>query len=1332
MKKHGKTPRLFFRVTFMTIILLNFLGVFTFASYIKNINIEDGLSNRRVYGSANDSKGYIWFATKTHIDRFDGEQFDSYKLSDNEKNRGIISDNQDKLYAFTERSIYFYNEKNDRFDLLYTLDSGIDFFREASLNTLFFDSKDRLYAGTSKGLIVFENSNPHYPKDFYGTQVHSFTNYINDKVLIGTSTGLYKISWDSGTIGFDGMLFPGIFKKFRIQSIYFDQNTGSLLIGTFAHGLYITLSIDNSSPDKLLSISLPIKKISLISGNEIWIGSDGDGIYVFDRFTLKLKKRIAQSEIGDEKIEANGIYDILEANNSVWISTYTGGVYMLNTRSIVDKVFTHEKYNKNSLNNDHVNAILEDSNGDIWFGTNTGVSVYRTNNNSWDHFLTGSSPYNHENSVVLTLYEDRQQNIWVGGYATLLCKINSRTRRVTYLDNNPDELFHGKSYIYDIKEDESGKIWMGGSVDVLKSFNPATGELKKYQLEGIVRILNWDFQTLLLATYKGLYQFNKIDGKAKVIDLRNAKGVGIKNGFPYINNIVKDKSSADVVYLGTEGYGLLKYNIKTNEINVLNTKAGLSSDYVYGLIYDDSDRLWISTEYGLNCYDSKTGIIHSYFQFDGLSDNTFNFLSYVKLKDGRILLGTPKGVNVLSPAKIAKNNQEEFNLRLKGFYLFYDQIRALSEKSPLKTSIDETDEIRLTYQQHSFTIDFINLNFANQKSTLYSWKLDGFDNDWSKPSREHKAVYTNVPAGQYTFMVKAMSISTKNESGIRLIKIRKTPPFWASTYAYFIYIGLLIWLAYFIFRYWMNKFDSRLTQDKIRFFVSMAHEIRTPLTLIKAPLNEIDNENLTQNGRMALELARKNTDKLHATVNQLLDFQKIESDAMELCIEETHLNVYIDNILNNFQYLVKTKGIHLISSKETIGQATVWIDRNKVQMMLENLLTNAIKYTNTNGQITVFVEVKEGQKLVIQVRDNGIGIPQTAQNKLFNTFYRAANAASSVEIGTGIGLMFTKKLVQLHKGTISFISSENVGTTFRIELPVKKDDYTEEEIFIRKSEDIETEIIEEDSTHQQMQILLVEDNDELRTYLSKMLRKQYAIEEASNGVEALKVLESVSPELILSDVLMPEMNGYDLCKHVKSNISTCHIPFILLTSLSEREDVIMGLNCGADDYITKPFDMTILESKIKAIFNNRALFRKKYIEKSISLNENNLLNDLNKNFIKKLVDIIELNITREEFNIDEIASEMAMSRSVFFKKVKSLTNQNPKDFIRDIKMNKAADLLRDKKYSISEIAYLIGFPNAKYFSTAFKKYYGVSPTTFIDKEKKEDSYMNQLNSETED
>ena len=734
------------------------------------------------------------------------------------------------------------------------------------------------------------------------------------------------------------------------------------------------------------------------------------------------------------------------------------------------------------------------------------------------------------------------------------------------------------------------------------------------------------------------------------------------------------------LWIGTEGRGVIKYDMNTNQWQQYTQNNGLSSNSICGLQYDHQGRLWISTENGLNCLSPKHNHIDAFYEPDGLPDNTLNFRSHCLLHNGHIIFGTPSGAFELNPDEYSWKQDKAYNLRFEEFALFNVPMSPQQKNSPLQTTIDKTERITLKHNQHSFSFRFLNLGYLNAAKQLYSWYLEGFDKTWSIPTDHHHAVYTNIPPGKYTFHVKVFNGGNEENHQERTMRITILHPWWDTWIAWMVYILFAVTVVYYLIRAYKNKLEARDSDQKIRFFINVAHDIRTPLTLIKAPLNEIEQEPLTDNAKLALTLAKRNTEKLLNMVTQLLDFQKIEREAMSLQVEETSIFVFINNLISNFEPLAHEKGIHIhteLSSEEYRG----YIDQRKISIILDNLLSNSIKYTKPNGNVW-FKGYVENNMLMIKVVDDGIGISDSDQKKLFRRFYRGENATNSKETGSGIGLLLTKKMALLHKGDISFSSNEGVGTTFTIKIPVSQNNYSSVEL-IKKDPVAEKKTVhlpdsKNKSEKKKSKLLIVEDNEELRSYLAHYLSRNYQVLESANGQLALETASKETPDFIISDVMMPVLSGTDLCRQLKSNIETCHIPIILLTSLAEREDIINGLNAGADDYITKPFDLSVLQTKITGIINNRRLYHKKFIDKSAFNEESDIINELDKKFMEKVVGYIEDKMMQEDFSIDTLSLEMAMSRSVFFKKIKSLIGQSPQDLIRDIKMKKATTLLSEK------------------------------------------------------
>lgn len=1299
--------RLFLYLTLLFIFIPTQMN----ASFFTNLSVKKGLSNRKVYAIAKDYKGYLWFACRTNIDKYNGERFIHYNLpqrstTEYERPRGIITTPKGRILTFSDKHIFMFSEEKDAFIPFLNIIRR----KDESIITISYTNDGILWIGTNKTLYYILPNKKVFKFRFpFHKTIYSIT-AENNYVWIGTSNGMMKLTRMTDSKFKYSINTPLTnLDNSRIQYTFYDKKTKLLWIGTFTGELIIYNVLNNQYQSRSFKTScFPIRKIINTNSSTIWVGVDGGGIYEFDRYSLKLRTVYSQTRHDEEYIATNGIYDIMNEEKHIWVCTFTSGIFVYNKSEIITKIYQNP-HNNHLPDNEHINSILEDSYSNLWFGTDNGFRSYNVHNKSWKYY-----PMSSPNSVVLCIYEDKQKNIWIGGYANRLIKINKnggKLENINITRKNGD-----RSYIYSIYQDENNTIWLGGIIDGLTNYNPFIKQTKEYNIKGIHQILGYGKDSLIIATNKGICFFDIKRGIAHPINI--IKSNKVKTGFKApANCLCIDPTNPQNIWIGTDGDGIYLYIAQTRGIKRFGINNGLSSNNICGMQFDIFNRLWITTENGLNCFNPQNNQINIFRETDGIPNDNFNYLALTTCRNGNMILGTADNAIEITPNNFDDKRRINFNIHFESLSIFYNKVNTTTYLTPLKDAIDNTKDLTLKYNQNSFTLDFININYFNHSNILYSWKLEGFDKEWSKPSEEHKAIYTNIPPGNYTFHVKVMYADSPNICSTREINIHISPPFWKTWWAYCIYTIIIFFIIKYIIKSYRDHLDAKDSEQKIRFFTNVAHDIRTPLTLIKAPLTEIENEHLSAEGKHALQLANKNMDRLMNMMSQLIDFQKLESEAMSLHIEKTDFNRFCLDCTHSFQILAKEKQIKFkVEIPET--EHYIWIDRKKIMIIFDNLLSNAIKYTQPQGTVCFHIDIDK-QKLTITVSDNGIGISANDQKKIFNRFYRAENATNSREMGSGIGLMFTKRLITLHKGYISFTSKEKVGTVFTVNIPINKEDYTPSEI-VANNDEYQEENHSEDKGNNGSKtttLLLVEDNEELRKYLVHYLGKKYNVIDAPNGLEALNIIKVSMPDFILSDVLMPIMSGIELCQSLKSNIETCHIPLILLTSLNEKEDVINGLNVGADDYMTKPFDLSILESRINSIVKNRILYRKKYIDKSAFSDDKLQINGLDKKFMLHIVEYIEEQMSDENFNIDSLAMEMAMSRSVFYKKIKSLTGQNPQEFIRDLKMKKAVRYIREKKYSISEIAYLIGFPNAKYFSTAFKKYYGESPSSFIEKEK---------------
>ncbi|MDR1683810.1 MAG: response regulator, partial [Candidatus Symbiothrix sp.] len=773
------------------------------------------------------------------------------------------------------------------------------------------------------------------------------------------------------------------------------------------------------------------------------------------------------------------------------------------------------------------------------------------------------------------------------------------------------------------------------------------------------------------------------------------------------------------VWLATEGNGLVRFNPETNEFTSFTTDDGLPSNYILSMEGDDSGLIWITTERTLSCFDPENHLFMNIGKQIGLKK--FSFIPYasVKRKNNHLAFGTVDGV-IEFPAQSFSDLELKAHLVFTDFKLFYNSVAINQENSPLEKAIDETGKIVLSHNQNSFSFDFTPVNYRSQQQITYAYRLEGFDAEWYETNSKTVG-YTNINPGSYVFHLQALNADTKQILDERTIAITIKSPFYRSVWAMFIYAALILVVLRFVFLYFKNALEKRQSKEKIRFFTSIAHDIRTPITLIKAPLNDLsEKENLSENGKSALDIAVRNADKIFQMVSQLLDIHKADMSSLRLIISKNELKKYVQEKVVQFKVEAERKNISLIS-KIDFAKLNVWFDREKMDKIVNNLLTNAIKYTPQGGSI--YLEASEDEKKWhLKVKDTGIGIPQAEQKYLFTRFFRARNAINSKEIGTGIGLLLAKELVNLHEGSISFVSKENVGTEFELSFPKGKRYFIKKEllkgyIIEENDDDVESDVETSHATSLQIEIderkpkiLLVEDNDDMRTYLKAQLSELYQVFESEDGQEALTKVPEINPALIVSDNLMPNLNGSEMCFKLKNSMETSHIPIILLTALADKENIIKGLDCGADDYITKPFDIAILQARIRNLLQNMEKLKAMRTATDKTTDEVQYPNLLDKKFMDKLVHTLDEHLDNAEFSINDLCLAMYMSRSTLFNKLKALTGQGLNDFIRIHRLNKAKELLLTKEYNVFETSIMTGFPDTKYFSTAFKKQFGLSPS----------------------
>ena len=809
------------------------------------------------------------------------------------------------------------------------------------------------------------------------------------------------------------------------------------------------------------------------------------------------------------------------------------------------------------------------------------------------------------------------------------------------------------------------------------------------------------------------------------------------------------------VWIGTDGGGLYDYDLTTNKLRNYTTQESLPSNTVYGLIKGKNGKLWLSTDKGL-AFISHGKVVNLNF-FKGL-ERVYNRMSVACTSDGRMLFGSNDGVVALAPM-FAKGLNYAAPLRIHRV-----EVEGVERTDQWNESIFEMLQdgtLRLHHHENTLIVSFESINYQYQHDIQYQYYLEGYDRDWSKLSSYQLARFVNLPSGNYVLYVKAVCRSNGRELGATSLKISIAQPWWNTWWAWIVYLCILTAILYFAWQYYKERLQRKYYDEKINFFVNTAHNIRTPLSLVLAPLVDLSKDShLSEKSRVFLDMAQRNGNKLLKMVTELLDFQKVEQSAELVRLQDVELPMFLRLQVEKFIVAAQEKHIHL--SLEACPQHLVHTDVKMMDLILENLLSNAIKYTPEGGKVTLSASI-EGKTAQILVSDTGIGIPKAEIKNIFKSFFRASNAVNSQEMGSGLGLMLTRQLVEKLGGKLTFVSEEGKGTTFHVVLPLgnsvasstqpveeaqnvetissnHQDVHDEEMKSVASSDDQNSEVSKDT-------LLFVDDNEDLRQYICMTFSDTYRVVDVESGDAALKYLEEGGEcDIVVSDVMMPGMQGDVLCQRIKENKDTSWLPVILLTAKAGRNFMIEGLGLGADDYIAKPFDAAILASKIDSMLKNRRRLSQYYMERSLTLvrgevsaksnsskqvmdlnaadepietiqasyekEEQAILNPQDQAFVEKATRLVLDNLSDTDFTIDRLCQEMAMSRTLFYGKLKTLTGQGPQDFMRLIRLEQAAMFLKQGD-SVLDVSVKAGFVNVKYFSTVFKKYFGVSPSKYL-------------------
>ena len=1302
--------------------------------HFRDITIEDGLSNNSVLCITQDSRGFMWFGTLDGLNRYDGYHFKTYKKDPNDPDSisftyitSIFEDSKGILWIGTGFSgLKRYDIEQDRF-IYYRLDvnDSTSISSNHFIEAIYEDRQGRLWIGTMRGLNQYDAENDRFIR---------YTNTIDDSSGIRPEyiTCILEDSKDNFWLGTKGgglLLFdretrvavrfkhdPGNRKSINnnyISSI-FEDDDGVLWVGTDNGYNRLTYSED-----------------------EITFEQDKKGIppKISSKRVFGLYERIGNSNIRHAILQA----DYVDNQGNIWIGTLYGGVKFYNSAQDAFHTYKFQPGDTGGLNNRSVMALHERADGNLWIGVDHGgLHLYDRINNSFTHYpLNPEKPDDPFDENITDIEEDSYGNLWISTWTQGAYKIEKGTGRSTHYTlepNNPSSL--NCPILYTIYEDSWKKLWIGTygkGISLYDRTNDcfiASNKIYKH----FVRKFYEDSQgNLWVGTNPGLFLFNR-DSLTFREWLRDPND---KNSLSnhWIATLFED--SRNNLWIGTF-CGLNRFDRENDIFEAYTMKDGLPDNNITGILEDNKGHLWLSTHFGLSKFDPVNKTFQNFDVNDGLQGDQFNPNACVKTQTGELIFGGTNGFTLFHPDSI-KNIENIPPVVITDFQIFNETVRPGDLKSPLQKAVNLTDVIKLSHFQHSISFEFAVLDFINPKNNKYKYILEGLNKNWIVTDADHRvATFTNLDPGEYVFrVIGANNKGIWNTTGVS-IKIIITPPWYQTVWAYIIYVLFAIALVYVVWQAQLRKIHLRnelkmkqfetgklqeLDQLKSRFFANISHEIRTPLTLILSPLEQLLSETSKETRKKYLQIMHRNSQQLLRMINQLLDFSKLEAGRMFLKAKEENLIPLLRGITYSFSSLAERKQISLTfrCDQDTIP---AMVDRDKLEKIMTNLLSNAFKFTDNGGKISVLLSlVSYDQRIEIQVKDTGKGIAAKDLDHIFDRYYQAHEEDG--QAGTGIGLALVKELVEIHHGRISVQSETGKGSSFIIHLPIGKDDFRSDEIIMDgKTEAFQIEPVQEkspvkstrkatDSSKKNLPIvLIVDDTEDVRTYIRGFLESDYQMNEALDGEDGFQNAIETIPDLVISDVMMPKMDGFQLCGKIKTDERTSHIPVILLTARASEGSKLQGLETGADDYLVKPFNARELKVRIYNLIEQRRKLRERFT-REINLSPKEIaVTSADERFLERAIAIIENNMNEPGFGVELLGNQIGLSHSQLHRKIRALTNHSPVELIRLFRLKRAASLLRQKTGNITEIAYEVGFNNPAYFAECFRKQYGRSPSEY--------------------
>ena len=1294
----------------------------------RQLSVEEGLSQNSVISIAQDSIGFLWFATQDGLNKYDGRSFSVYNfqfvdITNYEYSHlgKVYVDQVGKVWIIPISKVpYFYNEETDRFLALPSIDDVSAMYQDKQKNYWFGTYKSGLYVMRKGGTIVENVIPPTRIKTIY-----TITEDLEGHVWISADEAIFK--YNTNTQQFVPYT-PKTEERINFSTIAVDANN-QIWVGTFGSGLwkkqrngdfFEKVSVVGTD-GKPLPEDLYVLSLWKDSNQNLWIGSYGSGLYKFDLEAGTLQNFSVEKH-NPRNIHYNDILSIYEDyTGTLWFGTDGAGA------SYHDKFLDKFNYFTNyltpeNINIDVVRSITTDQDENIWIGTSgKGLTAYNRKTKLWKTYFSQEGDFGLSDERIMSLFEDDLGDIWIGTQDGGL-NILSKDGKITKYLKHPKTPFPGLT-IWKIHRDTKNRFWLGTrkmgfflfdkNKGVLSSFSAAQGN---FPSDNIRVIIDADEDTLWIGTDdQGVFSFNTSTHEFKELELPEEESIRLKQFQVKALHYDQDK----IVWIGTGGDGLKAYDTNTKRLYKYTVENGLANNVIYAVMQDNANNLWLSSNKGIIKFIANEDLSHSpevnnYTNYDGLS-NEFNTGAYFKAANGDLYFGALDGIYWFDPSQMQESNIIPKTV-ITRFEIFNQQY-------PLK------EGMRLQANQNTLTFNFSSMQFSLPGKNKYQYMLEGDETEWNQADNVNFARYTNLTHGNYTFKVKSSNYDGKWNEIPAQFSFTINKPWYLSPlalFAYLLVVILLVLITYYYFKSrWQMQMELTMEYDrsdrleqlndyKTKLYTNLSHEFRTPLTLIAAPVKKLlKSKNIPVDAKKDLALVERSADRLVGLVDQLLELSKVESGFVKLRVAHGNLELFLNALLASFIPLAIEKKIKFTSRIDSIDFA--WFDSDVLEKILNNLLINAVKYT-PNKEAIDFIARRDGNMLEIIVENDVSEMNEEELQKIFERFYQSDKHNE----GFGIGLSLVKELVVLNRGEIEASYTNVKRIRFSLKIPIEKSSFSDSEIDLLQTEVIHPKVLSDfdaqmdDFDQPQKIILLVEDHTDLRKFTKTLFEDEYRVIEAENGaLGIIKAFEYI-PDIIISDIMMPEKDGIALCKALKEDERTSHIPIILLTAKTGEEDELIGLKTGADDYILKPYNPEKLKIRVQKLIESRINLRKRY-QQNVILKPNEItFTSADENFFKRLQLVLNENLVNPEFNAASFSKAIGMSRMQLHRKLNALTGLNTTAFITSQRLKSALPLLEKNNITVAEVAYSTGFSSPSYFIKCFKETYGKTPSKYLE------------------